>query len=376
MGSRDTQPNKRTQLTKLRAAPFTMVSSITPDEPRPNAGGQARTNVQATAPRRGRRRRWVWLAIPLGFLVFFYGTVGYWASGLMIGENPRWRGMKLGPRDLGLTGETVSFRSADGVPLKAWWLPASTVVRGTVIIAPGGDHTREVMLPRAVFLVRAGYNVLAVDLRGHGESGGRFISPGLVEQRDILAAIRYVRDRGDRSPIALLGVCLGGVASLYAAANSPEVQALVADSAFPSGIDVFRRFRDHFAGSSPGAGGRTGLLNGRTLFVRTLFAAAYLPGVVQSIVLTYYARTGVWLGFDLGSVLPAASRLTCPALIISGEADWIVPPVEARRILDAIPGHRKAFLSVPKASHDSTFSSAPELYQDTVIAFLEESLGR
>ena len=87
-------------------------------------------------------------------------------------------------------------------------------------------------------------------------------------------------------------------------------------------------------------------------------------------------RTGVWLGFDVASVLPAASRIACPVLIVSGEADWIVLPADARRILGAIPGRRKRFLSVPNASHDGTYSTAPELCRNAVLGFLDSSFQR
>ena len=122
--------------------------------------------------------------------------------------------------------------------------------------------------------------------------------------------------------------------------------------------------------------GKTGLANGRSPLVRALCASAYLPGIVPSFVLVYYLRTGVWLGFDLASVLPAASRIACPVLIVSGEADWIVPPADARRILAALHGPRKEFLSVPNASHDGTYSTAPELYRNAVLGFLDSSLMR
>jgi uncharacterized protein len=133
-------------------------------------------------------------------VVLFYAVAGYLGSADMFGDHPRWRGMNGGPADFGLRSETVSFNSKDGIPLKAWWLPASGRPRGAVIVAHGIDHTRQVMLPRAAFLVHGGYDVLLIDLRGHGESGGTIVSPGLLEARDILGALRYIRSRGDNEP--------------------------------------------------------------------------------------------------------------------------------------------------------------------------------
>jgi len=323
------------------------------------------------------RHRWLWCAIPLTLIVLFYAAVGYMATSVLVAQDPSRRGiMNRGPQNYGLVGETVSFHATDGVPIKAWWLPVTAPARGTVIVVPSGEYTRQVMLPRAAFLVHGGYNVLAIDLRGHGESGGRFMSPGLVERLDVLGAIRYVRSRGERGPLALFGVCQGGVASLFATAESPDLRAVISDSAFPSGYDVFRNLRDYFVHDPAGSRGRTGLVDPRKPWVRAMFRLTYLPGIVSSVAVVYYLRTGVWLGADLVSSLSAASRISCPALIISGEADWIVPPADARKIFAAIPNPSKTFLSFPNASHDGAWSSAPDRYRTAVLQFLDSSLPR
>ncbi|MBM4200705.1 MAG: alpha/beta hydrolase, partial [Gammaproteobacteria bacterium] len=214
-------------------APVTTVDPIPSEERGPSGTSGQRPHTRATIRLGPRRRPARILTIGLAGVVLFYGAVGYWGSGLMIGDNPRWRGMTRGPQDFALAGETVSFSTDDGVQIEAWWLPAMSPARGIVIVTPGGDHTRQAMLPRAAFLVRGGYDVLAIDLRGHGESGGQFISPGLVERHDVMAAIRYVRSRGGNSPIALLGVCVGGVASLLAAAEAPGVAAVIRRQRLP-----------------------------------------------------------------------------------------------------------------------------------------------
>ena len=341
---------------------ITMSEIVEPKDPvSQSAAGSSTVSTPSNSSKRS-SRRWRWLAVPIALLVLFYAVVGYFGSGLLIGDHPRWRGMNRGPKALGIQGEVVSFQATDGVPLKAWWLPAEGAPRATVILAHGVDHTRQVMLGRAAFLVHGGYNALALDLRGHGESGGRFVSPGLVETRDLLGAIQYVRSRGERGPIVLMGVSLGAEASLLTAAQSREGAAVVSDGAFTSGAEVFRNIQGYYAHD-----------RSRSFLERHFWAIASFPGLVRSIVLAYYLRTGVYLGSDFVSVLPVAGRITCPVLLISGERDWIVPTEDARTILAALPGGRNRLVTIPNAGHDTTFSKAPALYKESVVSFLDSN---
>jgi hypothetical protein len=298
-------------------------------------------------------------------VALFYALLGYADSADMFGNHPRWRGMNRGPADFGLRGETVSFDSTDGVSLKAWWLPAPGKARGAVIVAHGIDHTRQVMLPRASFLVGGGYDTLLIDLRGHGESGGTIVSPGLLEMRDILAAVRYIRSRGSNEPIVALGISYGAVACLLAAAESPAIAAVIADGAFLTGKDVSDDIARHF------------LRDAHTNFwVRTLFRISSLPGAARATALVYYFRSGIYLGPELLSVMPSASRIRVPVLLISGDRDWIAPTNKTRRILSAIPDARKELIVIPGAAHDTTYSTAPTLYASAVLNFLGTYVNR
>jgi pimeloyl-ACP methyl ester carboxylesterase len=153
------------------------------------------------------------------------------------------------------------------------------------------------------------------------------------------------------------------VASLIAAAESPEIEAVIADGAYPTGKDVSEDISRHY------------LHDPRTsLWLRALFVASSFPGVARATALAYYFRSGIYLGPELLSVLPSASRIRAPVLLISGQRDWIVPTGKTRQILSAIRGDRKELVVIPNAVHDTTYSAEPILYANTVLSFLDRSI--
>src|SRR5262249_17923194 len=90
-------------------------------------------------------------------------------------------------------------------------------------------------LDAAVPLQRAGYNLLLLDFRGHGASGGTGSSLGTLERYDVLGAIDFLRTRRDLEAdrIGVWGIGMGAYAGLLAAAERQEVVALALDSAYP-----------------------------------------------------------------------------------------------------------------------------------------------
>ncbi|OXR46945.1 2-(acetamidomethylene)succinate hydrolase [Nocardia cerradoensis] len=113
---------------------------------------------------------------------------------------------------------TLRFTGADGVELAAeltgrWDDPL-------VVLLHGGGQTRSAWGDAATALTTAGYLVLSLDLRGHGDSDwaadGNYSMDAYAE--DLRRIVRCL----DR-PAALVGASLGGLASIVAAGESPAV---------------------------------------------------------------------------------------------------------------------------------------------------------
>ncbi len=332
---------------------------------RRRAGGRPGRPAAMDGPGRrpGRRRLGRWAAVIVVVAALFYTAMGFAVTTFLIGNHARWRESGRGPAALWLAGETVSLRAADGVALKAWWMPAQGQARGTVVIAHGIDHTREVMLPRAAFLVRGGYNALVLDLRGHGASAGDVVSPGVLEARDVQAGARFARERVPALPLAVLGVSYGAIAALRAAAEPGTFDAVVSDGASPSTASTYRNIVRHFV-RNPGS----------PLWLRVAATCAAAPGIPAAFALVYYARTGIWLGLDAGSLDNVAPRVRLPVLLVSGSRDWMVHTADARRLRRTLGSRSSSLVVIPGATHDRTYDTQPDLYRSSVLSFLEAAL--
>ena len=96
----------------------------------------------------------------------------------------------------------------------------------TVILMHGGGQTRRSWSGAAHEFAAAGYHVVNLDARGHGESDwpadGRYTLDALCD--DIEAAVAP-----QRGPVVLVGASMGGVAALHfvATGRAPAVSAIV-----------------------------------------------------------------------------------------------------------------------------------------------------
>jgi dipeptidyl aminopeptidase/acylaminoacyl peptidase len=128
---------------------------------------------------------------------------------------------------LGMASENVAFETSDGLTLKGWYVPSRN---GAAVIAFPG---RKGPQPHTRMLARHGYGVLLFDRRGEGASDGDPNSYGWGGEKDIEAAVAYLRRRPDVNPerIGGIGLSVGGELMIQAAAATPALKAVVSDGA-------------------------------------------------------------------------------------------------------------------------------------------------
>ncbi|OPZ89975.1 MAG: Alpha/beta hydrolase family protein [Firmicutes bacterium ADurb.Bin419] len=129
----------------------------------------------------------------------------------------------------------ITFKDIkDEITLKGWFFEVKGSNK-TLILAHGYRQNRlqygENTLPLIKSLLNQGYNVLTFDFRNCGESEGNLTTVGIHEKDDLLGAIKYAKTLGSKQ-IVLMGFSMGASVSIVAAAQSEDVDAVIADSPF------------------------------------------------------------------------------------------------------------------------------------------------
>jgi fermentation-respiration switch protein FrsA (DUF1100 family) len=128
--------------------------------------------------------------------------------------------------------DEVSFSAIDGTPIAAWLLHGQPNAPA-LILCHGYQRCMEETFSLGVDLRTRGFTVLLFDFRGCGRSGGRYTTIGDLEVADLLGAVAWLRARlGPATPIGVHGISMGGSVTIRAAAACPDIDAVVADSAF------------------------------------------------------------------------------------------------------------------------------------------------
>jgi pimeloyl-ACP methyl ester carboxylesterase len=278
----------------------------------------------------------------------------------------------LGPALDALGGEVVRIRARDGLRLSGRWLDGedgdpswSRDPREAVLLLHGWSGSIAPHLVEYGPFLRRTAGVLGLDFRGHGGSDDSPTTFGLREVDDVAGALAWLGERGIER-VALVGMSMGGITAIASVAVLGDGSLL--------GTDIDPAAPAHVA---PPA-------RPRIVAVVADSVAAELVSVAVPLIHAPWPRTIAARLFDgAARQLGGDPRETepirvigllegVPLLLISGDADPIVPVAESRRLAAAAPPGTDHWI-VPGAGHRLAHRVDPAGYESRTTSHLRSA---
>jgi dipeptidyl aminopeptidase/acylaminoacyl peptidase len=256
------------------------------------------------------------------------------------------------PGDLGLPYENVEFRSDSGYLLRGWLIPPPERSDGRLgVFVHGANASRFQALDNgAKYWYRRGYGLLVMDLSGRGTSEGKYITYTVNERHDVASMLRWARKQPKIDPkrVVLFGTSNGAASAIYAAAEDPDLPALVVDAPYADLWDA--------AGS---------MLRSRGGFS----------------VLRYPLSLAVRLraGIDIKSIRPidVITSIRAPMLFVHGDADKEVPITHSESMHQArlAAGLPSELWVLPGGEHGFDNYPPEGIFWNRILDFFDRALG-
>lgn len=191
-----------------------------------------------------------------------------------------------------------------------------------------------------------GYNVLILDLRGHGKSEGDYIGMGWHDRLDIIDWTNYLINKNPNSKIILHGVSMGAATVMMATGeNLPNnIKVAIEDCGYTSIWDEFQ------------------------MQLKVLFNLPEFP-VLNAASAVCKIRAGYML--EEGSAVEQVKKSKTPTLFIHGDLDRFVPFEMLEKVYQAASCEKEK-LVIKGATHAEASSVNPNLYWETIDEFIEK----
>lgn len=264
---------------------------------------------------------------------------------------------RLSPGDLDIPFTEMRFTVRDlfsdsPISIAAWWMPHPRNVPRTLLLIHGYGDAKVGAIAWAPMLQSLGFNILAIDLRAHGESGGSYCTAGYFERHDINQVIDQLKGEFpvQTRQTVLFGISLGGASAAAAAVSRGDLSAVVLECPYVA----FRhavRLHAHYVGT-PGP-----WFVAATMRLAEIIAAC-----------------------DFSEVRPVdlIPKIRCPLVVITSLDDPIVPPEDAAAIAAAVAARPAGLLSVfwpvDEAWHVMAMARHPEEYRQRLADFFASAL--
>ena len=237
--------------------------------------------------------------------------------------------------------ETIDLVTKKNIKIEAWYMPVDSS-KGTVIMVHGLGGNKSLLMSQAYEFRYFGFNVLFIDLRAHGNSGGNTTTLGFRESEEIKLAYEYIFKKSEKR-IFLYGISLGAVV---------VAKAIYDYNLAPSGIILDMPF-----------GSLKKLLEGRARILG-------FPEEPFGVLVTFWS--GIERGFNgfRHNTIRYAKKINCPVLMQYGALDRLVTSTETNSIFRNIASDKKKLVIYENAGHDYFLNKDPLKWRKEVSEFL------
>lgn len=246
--------------------------------------------------------------------------------------------------------EPVRINGTDNTILRGTYIEDSGNSHRTVILLHGLYQNRAMCIPYLSIYRNMGYNVLLIDQRGHGESGGH-TDWGMSEEDDIAQWVQWLKERDESMKIGLHGVSLGAaMAILYAGHRGDDISFVVADSAYGNMIDLGRDKLRQAAHDE-----------------RIVWGYNVLDVFFQGAMLFHTHKV-------ISDIEPAEAvrSITAPILFLHGDRDMLVPVQTVHSLYDNCSSHDKDMYIFDDSPHAVGIETNRDTYRRVVTRFLQK----
>lgn len=243
-----------------------------------------------------------------------------------------------------------TMKSAGGdYKLVADYIPAAKKSNKTVLIAHGFNGSKEDMGAYAYLFHELGYNVVARDARGQGQSQGDYIGYGWPDRLDDKKWIKKIIAKNPDSKIVMFGVSMGGATTMMVSGEHlpHQVKAFIEDC---------------------------GYTNVKTEINYQAEQLYHLPTIIRVPlvdIVSLITRVRAGYFFGQASSVKQLAKNKRPMLFIHGTKDKFVPTKMIYANYRATNGPKEMWL-VKGAGHARSYQTKPKAYEQHVKAFLDK----
>ncbi len=249
----------------------------------------------------------------------------------------------------GKTVDPVEIFARDGIALRGWLFHPVSPNGEAVILLHGFTNSRRGMFDHARLYLKNGFTVLTPDSRGHGNSGGKLVSFGIREVRDLRDWVGWLVKRMGVEKVFGHGHSMGAGVLLQSLDRETRWKAVVAESSFT-------RFREIAYERMAGR-----------VRINSWVGRALLLPVGESGLL--YIRLRYGANLRKARPIEQLRKTRTRVMLIHGRDDQSIPFQQSGELHRSNPEATELWI-VPGARHTTCLATAGDEYERRLMTFL------